>query len=158
MHAFAVRLNPARAMFVALGTVMILFAMWTFAFAAPVNKDDGGLAIDGNDPVAYFKQNAAVKGDPAITTSHDGAIYRFASTENRDAFVADPEAYLPQYGGYCAFGMASGYQAPVEVDKFTIVDGKLYLNYNGSVQSQWRKDIAGYNAQADTNWRKFLDE
>lgn len=124
------------------------------AIAGPVNVDGNGLALEGHDPVAYFTRSAAVPGVAGITASHDGATYRFASEANRQAFLADPGRYAPQYGGYCAYGMSNGYQASVQPDKFTIVDGKLYLNYNGSVQSRWRKDTSGYIASANENWRK----
>lgn len=123
------------------------------AIAAPVNVSGSGVAIEGHDPVAYFTMNKPVPGDPAITATHDGAVYRFSSEENRALFEADPAKYAPQYGGYCAYGAAKGYKAPVEVDKFSIVDGKLYLNYNGQVQSTWIKDTAGYIDKADAWWK-----
>lgn len=123
------------------------------AVAAAVNTSESGVAIEGHDPVAYFTMNKPVPGDPAITATHDGAVYRFSSEENRALFEADPAKYAPQYGGYCAYGAAKGYKAPVEVDKFSIVDGKLYLNYNGQVQSTWIKDTAGYIDKADAWWK-----
>ncbi|MEQ8306467.1 MAG: YHS domain-containing (seleno)protein [Hoeflea sp.] len=123
------------------------------AVAAAVNTSESGVAIEGHDPVAYFTMNKPVPGDPAITATHEGAVYRFSSEENRALFEADPAKYAPQYGGYCAYGAAKGYKAPVEVDKFSIVDGKLYLNYNGQVQSTWIKDTAGYIDKADAWWK-----
>jgi YHS domain-containing protein len=122
------------------------------AMANPVNTDNSGIAIDGHDPVAYFTMSKAVRGDKAITAEHGGATYHFVSQEHRTLFLANPAKYVPQYGGYCAYGASQGYNAPVEADKFTVVDGKLYLNYNGRVQSTWRKDTAGYITQADTYW------
>ncbi|MBC7281372.1 YHS domain-containing (seleno)protein [Hoeflea sp.] len=130
----------------------VVLAMPGPAAAETVNMSTSGLAIDGHDPVAYFTMNRAVPGDAAITASHEGATYRFASEEHRALFVADPKKYVPQYGGYCAYGAAQGYKAPVEPDKFTVVDGKLYLNYNGAVQSTWVKDTAGYIEKADAFW------
>jgi YHS domain-containing protein len=94
----------------------------------------------------------AVRGNKAITAEHGGATYQFVSQEHRALFVADPAKYVPQYGGYCAYGASQGYNAPVEADKFTVVDGKLYLNYNGRVQGTWRKDTAGYITKADAYW------
>jgi YHS domain-containing protein len=123
------------------------------AVAATVNTSESGVAIEGHDPVAYFTMNKPVPGDAAITATHDGAVYRFSSEKNRALFEADPAKYAPQYGGYCAYGAAKGYKAPVEVDKFSIVDGKLYLNYNGQVQSTWIKDTAGYIDKADAWWK-----
>lgn len=144
-------MQTARNLFISLFTFFMLAGI---AIAGPVNVDGDGIALQGHDPVAYFTKDKAVAGDAAITAEHDGATYRFSSAENRDLFVVNPEKYAPQYGGFCAFGMASGYQAPVEADKFTVVDGKLYLNYNGSVQSNWRKDIAGFVSKADAAWLK----
>ena len=112
----------------------------------------GGAAIDGYDPVAYFRENKPVKGSSAFTATHDGSTFRFASAANRDAFVADPGRYAPQYGGFCAYAVANGYKAKIEPDAFTIVDGKLYLNYDQSIQRRWRRDIPGYIQKGDRNW------
>lgn len=122
------------------------------ALAGQINVSPGGIAIDGHDPVAYFTLDKAAPGDAEITATHKGATYRFVSLDNKALFEADPERYAPQYGGYCAYGASQGYNAPVEADKFTIVDGKLYLNYNGRVQSTWRKDTAGFIDKADAYW------
>ena len=130
----------------------VVLAMPGPATAQTVNMSTSGLAIDGHDPVAYFTEGKAVPGSAEITASHDGATYRFASDEHRALFVAHPEIYVPQYGGYCAYGAAQGYKAPVEPDKFTVLGGKLYLNYNGAVQSTWVKDTAGYIEKADAFW------
>jgi YHS domain-containing protein len=111
-----------------------------------------GVAIKGYDPVAYFTEGKPVAGSPEHTFVYKGSTFRFASPANRDAFAADPEKYAPQYGGFCAFGAAGGYKAKIEPDAFTIVDDKLYLNYNDGVQKQWRKDIAGFVAKADAKW------
>ena len=104
--------------------------------------EPGGLAIRGTDPVAYFKENRPVKG----------SVFRFASAANRDAFAAAPERYAPQYGGFCAYAAALGYKASIDPDAFTIVDGKLYLNYNKATEALWRKDIPGYIRKGDANW------
>ena len=111
-----------------------------------------GAAIGGYDPVAYFKQSEPVKGDPAHTTTWKGAEWRFASADNKAAFEADPEAYAPKYGGYCAYAASKGYVAPTEADAWSIHDGKLYLNYNKRVRGIWGKDIPGNIAKADANW------
>lgn len=120
--------------------------------AGESNVDASGLALKGYDPVAYFTENKPVKGRSEFTAQHDGATYRFASAANRDAFAATPGKYAPQYGGYCAFGAAGGYKAPIEPDAWTVVDGKLYLNYSQSVRRQWAGDIPGFVRKADANW------
>jgi YHS domain-containing protein len=122
------------------------------ALAASVNVDSNGLALQGYDPVAYFTDDKPVKGSEEFTAEFDGAKYHFASAEHRDMFTADPAKYAPQYGGYCAYGLAFGSKAPVEVDKFKVVDGKLFLNYNADIQSRWVKDIPGFIVKANANW------
>ena len=77
---------------------------------------------------------------------------RAQSKANRDAFAADPARYAPQYGGFCAFGMAGGYKAAGDPVAFSVVDGKLYLNYNRDVQKQWTTDVPGFVSKADRNW------
>jgi YHS domain-containing protein len=115
-----------------------------------------GVAVSGYDPVAYFTEGKPVKGSEDLTLQHDGATWRFASAENRDAFAADPAKYAPQYGGYCAYAVAKGSTAKAEPDAWTIHDGKLYLNFDKSVQAIWEKDIPGYVKKADANWPGVL--
>lgn len=135
---------------------ILTFLLLSLAAAAHAagesNVDSSGLALKGYDPVAYFSEKKPVRGKPEFTATHEGTTYRFASATNRDAFAAAPAKYAPQYGGYCAYGMASGYKAPIEPDAWTVVDGKLYLNYNQSVRSRWAGDVPGYVRKADANW------
>ena len=116
------------------------------------------LAVGGYDPVAYFSVGAETKGDAQYTTEYKGAEWRFASAENLATFKADPEAYAPQYGGYCAWAVSQGYTAPGNPRNWRIVDGKLYLNYNDKVQADWEKDIPGFVAKANANWPGVLDK
>lgn len=111
-----------------------------------------GLAIDGYDPVAYFTEQKPVKGSPEFRTDYHGATFQFASAAHREAFVAEPAKYAPQYGGFCAYGMAKGYKAVIDPAAFTIVQEKLYLNYSESVRTRWFSDIPGYIQKADANW------
>lgn len=116
-----------------------------------------GLALDGYDPVAYQTEQRATPGSAAFTTTHEGAVYRFASEASRAAFEADPARYLPAYGGYCAYGMARGYRAKIDPRAFTVVNGRLYLNYSLEVRDRWSKDIPGYLQKADANWLRLRD-
>lgn len=127
----------------------------TLAQKAPVYSDRDG-AIRGYDAVAYFTQGQPMKGSREFTHQWNGATWRFASAENRDRFAAAPEKYAPQYGGYCAYGVASGYAVKIEPDAWSVVDGKLYLNYDRSVQAQWKADVPGYIRKADANWPGVL--
>lgn len=127
----------------------------SFCAQAQNNVDSSGLALQGYDPVAYFTEQKAIRGRPQFTAAHEGATYRFFSEKNRDAFLAAPSRYAPQYGGYCAYGMASGYKAPVEPDAWTVSGDKLYLNYDRSVRGTWSSDIPGHVRKADANWPKL---
>ncbi len=113
---------------------------------------EGGIAIDGTDPVAYFTENAPVAGSADYTYEWGGATWQFSSAENRDLFASDPEAYAPQYGGHCAWAVAQGQSAPTDPDAWRIVDGKLYLNLNNNIQARWERDIPGNITKADANW------
>jgi YHS domain-containing protein len=115
------------------------------------------LAVGGHDAVAYFKVGRPVAGSDQFSTQYKSATWRFASKENLDAFLASPASYAPQYGGYCAWAVAQGYTASGDPRYWKIVNGKLYLNYDGSVQAKWEKDIPGFIAKADRNWPGVLN-
>ncbi|KGY10006.1 YHS domain-containing (seleno)protein [Vibrio sinaloensis] len=117
-----------------------------------MSVDANDLAIKGYDPVAYFTEEGAVKGNPQFTATYKNAIYHFASSENRDQFKADPQAYAPQYGGYCAFGVAMGKKFETDPQAWKVEDGKLYLNLDKSVQKRWLEDTQGFIQDADNNW------
>ena len=116
----------------------------------------GGQAIRGYDPVAYFTDGKPVAGNPAYTHKWKGATWSFANAANRDRFKQNPERWAPQYGGYCAYGVAQGYAVKIEVDQWSVVDGKLYLNYDRSVQRTWKRNIPRYIRAADKNWPGVL--
>jgi len=138
--------------------VLMAVALGAAAVAGDaVNTDKHGLALQGYDPVAYFTEAKPTKGDPAITAEHLGATYRFASAANREAFLAEPDRYAPQYGGWCAYAMARGSKADIDPGAFKVVDGKLYLNYSAGVQKKWEQDIPGYIAKADDRWPEVRD-
>ncbi len=126
--------------------------------AQAVNTDKSGLALYGYDAVSYVSDQKAVKGSPDFTATHDGNTYRFASAEHRDQFAANPAAYLPAYGGYCAYGVSRGYKVKVDPEAFTVVDGTLYLNYDKGVQKKWLADVPGFIATADSNWARIKDQ
>ncbi len=121
------------------------------ALGGEINDVDGP-AIKGYDPVAYFTATRPVEGSAQFTSVYKGATFRFASAANRDAFAAAPERYAPQYGGFCAYGAAGGYKAVIDPAAYSIVDGKLYLNYNKRIQTSWNQDQSGYIAKADRQW------
>lgn len=131
-----------------------------FAQTTPVAPIDTeakpGIAVSGHDPVAYFSEAKPVEGKANITASYRGAEWRFASEANRRAFLAEPERYAPQFGGYCSWAVAGGYTAPADPEAWRIVDGKLYLNYSKEVQARWEQDIPGHIARGEQNWPKII--
>jgi len=145
-------------------------AFLTAALAAPVTAyfvqpataaepqvfSDGGVAIRGADPVAFFTEGAPVIGSPDHALMWNGTTWHFASAQNMETFMADPMAYAPQYGGYCAFAMSKGYVATSVPEAWTIHDGKLYLNYSVNVRQVWSEDIPGNIERADGFWPTAL--
>ncbi|MBM3530261.1 MAG: YHS domain-containing protein [Alphaproteobacteria bacterium] len=113
-------------------------------------------AVGGYDPVAYFTDGKPVEGKREFSHTWKGVSWRFANARNRDAFKANPENYAPQYGGYCAWAVSQGYTAKGDPRHWKIVGGRLYLNYNAKVQTDWEKDVPGHVAKADRNWPKVL--
>lgn len=134
--------------------------------AEPINtlEKDGifgyepsGVAIRGYDTVAYFTQGGPVEGSESFTTEWEGATWRFASQDNLDLFKADPAKYAPQYGGYCAYGVAKDGLVKIEPENWTILDDKLYLNFSDKVQGLWEEDISGFIAAADSKFEALLE-
>jgi YHS domain-containing protein len=109
-------------------------------------------AIQGYDVVAYFNESKPVKGKKEFLTNYAGETWHFASAENLKSFQTSPEKYMPQFGGYCAYGMSRGYKAKTDPEAWTIVDGKLYLNYNLEVRKIWNEKQDEFINKANTNW------
>ena len=147
----------------AISIALLSLALAFHAPAAAFAKDPvytgtlSSLAVSGYDPVAYFTEGKPVEGDSAYEYKWNGATWRFASQANLDTFKANPEAYAPQFGGYCAWAVSQGYTASATPEAWRIVDGKLYLNYSKGVQSKWEQDVPGNIAKADKNWPKVLE-
>lgn len=112
----------------------------------------GGKAIKGYDPVAFFKESKPVKGSDKFQYKWKEATWFFSSNENLEAFKTDPEKYAPQYGGYCAYGTSQGHKAPTQTDTWTVLNDKLYFNYNDKVKELWAKDQANLIKTADEKW------
>ena len=124
---------------------------------SPINKSKlSSLAIKGYDPVSYFTQGKAIKGEKQFQYEYQGAKWRFSNKENLDHFIANPEAYAPQFGGYCAWAVSQGYTANTDPEAWKIVHGKLYLNYNKSVQQKWEKEAEVLIVKGNKNWPILL--
>lgn len=128
-------------------------AFGTQLFAgSEVEIDDNSVILAGHDAVAYFSENAAIEGSADFTSTYQGAIYRFKSAENRDAFNANQAKYAPQFGGYCALGAAFGKKFDIDGKAFKVVDGKLYVNKNVEVAETWVEDEVQFIADANGKW------
>jgi YHS domain-containing protein len=141
------RLSMVFGLVLVLGTGTAGSALATDPVFAP-----NGIAILGTDPVVYFTEGQAAKGDPAFAHDWNGATWHFVSATNRDRFAVDPELYAPQYGGYCAYAVSQGYTADTDPEAWKIVGGKLYLNYSTAVKLLWQARQDHFIAQADKNW------
>ncbi len=143
-------------------TALVLFlAIFSTLQAQVAPIDDNGLAIGGYDVVAYFSGTAA-QGSEAYKTEHNKVTYHFASKENLEAFKANPTQYLPQFDGYCAWGVAAkDSKFPINPETFDIVDGKLYLFFNGPFDGENFNTLTPWNAETTklikeghANWDK----
>ncbi len=112
-------------------------------------------AVQGYDVVSYQTGKRPVRGNGNFVAIHDGATYQFSSADNQEAFENNPEKYIPAYGGYCAFGASVGKKFIGDPEVWRIVDGKLYLNLDTGIQSEWLKDVPGRIKTADANWRNI---
>lgn len=144
----------------ALTALLLLILSMAFAQTskpAKLNIDSDRLALEGYDPVAYFKEQKAVEGKKDLTFDFQGVQYRFSNQQNRQAFMTSPSAFIPQYGGWCAYAMgAKGELVEVDPETFKIVDGKLYLFYNkffNNTLDSWNKNESTLKAKADSNWK-----
>ena len=126
------------------------------AFAMPaVAGPQYVVALNGYDAVAYFADGAPAEGEVTISHFWNGANWLFSSEENRDRFAADPEAYAPQFDGYCAYAAALGYIAPGDPNVWAVVDDRLYLNVSDRAATLWERDREGNIATAEQNWPRL---
>lgn len=132
--------------------VAVAFSAGSFAADVDLNVDANDVAIHGYDAVSYFSSGGPVKGKAQYSASYQDAIYHFSTAANRDAFRENPEKFAPQFGGYCAMGVAMNKKFDVDPMAWRVVDGKLYLNLNKQVQAKWVEDIPGNLATARRNW------
>jgi YHS domain-containing protein len=118
-----------------------------------VNVDQNGVILKGYDPVAYFKQKQAVKGDPKYSSSYAGATYWFASADDKAEFDKNPAKYAPQYGGYCADSMAKRQLRDINPNDFHVYKGKLYVCSSPEARKSFFSDPDANIKKADTNWQ-----
>jgi YHS domain-containing protein len=136
--------------------VLAVTALSVQALAMDYTHSTPGLS--GYDPVAYFTDGKPVRGSGYQVTVFKGITYAFASEEHKKMFEANPEKYVPVYGGFCAYGVAVGKKFVADPEVWKIVDGKLYLNLDRDIQRTWNKDVPGYIKKADNNWMKIKNK
>lgn len=122
------------------------------------NLSESNPAIQGFDTVAYVASGRAEKGKKEIASHYRGVIYQFANGENRERFAADPEKYLPEYGGWCATAMADGRKVDIDPTNFKVTTGRLFLFYKGwlgNAIKDWNADEAALTTKADAAWKSI---
>jgi YHS domain-containing protein len=140
------------------GSLLLLISSISYADDAIYTGIFSNKALDGYDTVAYFTENKPVKGSSDYQTEYKGADWYFSSNENLQAFLVSPEKYAPQYGGYCAWAVSAKNDfAPGDPDEWSLVDGKLYLNYNAKIKAKWEADRVNHITQADRNWPELIN-
>ena len=130
----------------------LMFSSLSFAADIDVNANPNDLAIHGYDAVSYFTDSKAIKGSNKYTASYKSAIYQFSSEKNRDQFQTNPNRFAPQFGGFCAMGVALNKKLDADPTAWKIVEGKLYLNLNKAVQKKWLSDVPTHLATANRVW------
>lgn len=148
-------MKQIKTLFALLFVAGLSLASLSASAATPV---DSVTAVSGYDVVAYHTVNQAVRGNGHHVAVHDGVTYLFASVDNLKTFEANPAKYVPAYGGWCAFGVSVGKKFVSDPEAWKIVDGKLYLNLDKNIQSQWVKDIPGRIKSANANWTKIKNK
>ena len=146
----------------AVGLAVVTFGLLTMAASDSMAKPRintlglRGVAIKGYDAVAYFTRRKPTRGSKQHALRHGGVEWRFASAENKAAFAANPAKYKPAFGGYCAYGVSQGYLVKIEPHAWAIRGGRLYLNYNRSVQRTWNRRPGSYIATANKKWPRLI--
>lgn len=135
---------------------MLFIGSCAFAQKSQIFTTKGG-AIKGYDPVAYFKIGEATPGSKEFSHEWMDATWYFSNEENRALFKENPEAYAPQFGGYCAYAVSQGYTYRVSPEAWKIVDGKLYLNYSQGIKKKWEANQSEFIELANKNWPKVLE-
>jgi YHS domain-containing protein len=142
--------------------VMVLGTIFFVTAFSEAQKSEvfisNGVAVHGYDVVSYFSDGKPVKGNNEFFYQWNNATWYFASKQHLDVFKADPLKYAPQFGGYCAYGVSENHKAPTQTDAWTIVNGKLYLNYDTGVRALWKKDTDKRIDAANKNWPAIKDK
>ncbi len=138
-------------------TLLILFAVATLISPSYANIQKPEVALSGYDVVSYFTKGKAEKGNKQHAFVYEGSEYHFSSDQQKEMFSKAPEKYLPQYDGYCAYGVTVGRKLEASPEAWKIVDGKLYLNLNRKFMANWEKDMISNIEEGDDQWELIKD-
>jgi len=138
---------------------VMVTTFWDTVHAQIAPVDDNGVAIGGYDVISYFSGEAH-RGFESFSAKHNGVTYYFFTKDNRAAFINSPEQYLPQFGGFCAWGVgAKSAKFLIDPESYDIVDGKLYLFFNAPFNGEqfntildWNKRTTELKSAAHKNW------
>jgi YHS domain-containing protein len=136
----------------ALTAAQAAYAVDEYNVSKGTTLSGAGVALRGSDAVSLASGLEVTPGDATFTTEHDGVAYYFASEETMQQFSENPDGYLPQYGGYCAFGVAIDKKLDADPQFADIVDGKLYVFLNAVAFEKYLEDKEGTLAKAEENW------
>jgi len=146
------RTNTSLGILIVFGILLIA----TNAFSGQYTHSVVG--VGGYDVVAYHTQGKATRGTGFHAADYEGVTYLFTSKQNRTQFLKNPDKFVPQFGGYCAFGAAMGKKLYADPTVWKIVDGKLFLNVDSKIQKKFEKDLSGNITKAKANWPKLMDK
>jgi len=143
----------------------LIVALMLFSALSPIasakdllNLDGNGVAIQGYDPVAFFTDNRPVKGNPQFQSEYRSAKYFFVSAEHKATFDREPAKYEPQFGGYCAYGASTGRKAPIKIEAWQIVNGRLLMQYDLDIKDKFNQDQLGNLQKADQKWPGLVEK
>ena len=139
--------------------LMLFCTLSTIATAKDLlNLNGNDVAIQGYDPVAFFTDNRPMKGNPEFQSEYRGAKYYFVSAEHKATFDREPAKYEPQFGGYCAYGASRGRKAPIKIEAWQVVNGRLLMQYDLGVKDKFNQDQLGNLRKADQNWPGLVEK
>ncbi|TCI92096.1 YHS domain-containing (seleno)protein [Tenacibaculum sp. M341] len=144
-------------------TIYLLTIVSFAIFSSCTSNSDEKLAVSGYDVISYFNETKPVKGNETISTDYNGRTFHFANKESLNEFLKNPDKYVPQYGGYCAYAVAKKkIKMDVNPEVYEIRDGKLYLFYNAWFSNKlndWQEeDTKALQKQGDINWAEMKKE
>ena len=137
---------------------LILIISALVSLSAMAADENSQQALEGRDPVAYFTDGKAVRGDGFILSEYKGQTYLFASKDHKKEFDKNPDKYIPQFGGWCAFGASVGKKFHADPEAFVVHKNKLYVNVNKDILEKFKKDFDGNISKAESNWPKIQDK